>query len=308
MSARVAVIGEAVIDRFLEPEGPRDVIGGSPLNTAVALKRAGVDVNWWGRMSDGTEGKALLAYAEQNGVSGDSVRVVSEPATLVTIELNDQGVPNYGFYLDGAADWGWTQDDLNGLRNYDVIQIGSLGAVLEPGSSAILSTIQNLRDSSPAPLISYDPNARPKAAKDEAEANRVRARVEEFIAVSDLVKVSDEDLEWLHGGVDPSESARIWSTRGPQLVVMTRGGEGAIAFAHGQEIARIPGVQTTVVDTVGAGDTFMAWLLRSVVADHSAQLPTDINAILVMLKQAAQAAAITCSRKGCVPPYASEVL
>ena len=308
MTARVAVIGEAVIDRFLEPTGSRDVIGGSPLNTAVALKRAGVDVNWWGRMSDGAEGAALIAYANENGVGGDGVHVVSAPATLVTIELNAAGVPTYGFYLDGAADWGWSTQDLAGLHDYDVLQIGSLGAVLEPGSSAILETIRALRSTAKCPLISYDPNARPKAAKDEAEAQRVRGRVEEFIAVADLVKVSDEDLEWLHVGVDPHESARAWSTKGPKLVVMTRGGEGAVAFADGAEVLRVSGVTTSVVDTVGAGDTFMAWLLRAVVAEHACVLPTDLGSIEIMLNQAAQAAAITCSRKGCVPPFASEVL
>jgi fructokinase len=308
MSATVAVIGEAVIDRFLESDGPRDVIGGSPLNTAVALKRAGVDVNWWGRMSSGPEGAALVAYADENGVGGSSVKIVDEPATLVTIELNAEGVPSYGFYLEGAADWGWSVSDLGGLSDYKVLQIGSLGAVLEPASSAILQVITEMKASGTAPLITYDPNARPKAANNEAEANRVRARVEELVAVADLVKVSDEDLEWLHQGVDPLESARLWSTAGPRLVVMTRGGSGAVAFVDGQEIASVPGVLTEVVDTVGAGDTFMAWLLRSIVAEHSCTVPSDLDAVTRVLTQAAQAAAITCSRKGCNPPFAAEVL
>lgn len=308
MNLPVAVVGEGVIDRFVTSDGHLDVIGGSPLNTAVALRRAGVEVHWWGRMSSGPEGDALIHYAKTNDVLGGGVRIVDAPATIVTVELNEAGLPTYGFQLEGSADWGWSTTELAGLESYSVIQIGSLGAVLEPGSSALLSTLKKLKGQANSPLISYDPNARPKAAADEREASRVRARVEEFVALADLVKVSDEDLEWLHPGCDPAQSAAEWSVRGPRLVVMTRGAAGAVAFVDGQICADIPGVHTKVIDTVGAGDTFMAWLLRGVVSDFGATLPTDAADITRLLEQAAAAAAITCSRAGCNPPLLADVL
>ena len=308
MPAKVAVVGEAVIDRFLEPNGARDVIGGSPLNTAVALRRAGVECDWWGRMSSGTEGEALAAYAEDNSVGGNRVLRTDEPATLVTIELNAAGVPSYGFHLDGASDWGWTTDELSGLKEFSVIQIGSLATVMEPGSSALLETLSALAALENPPLISFDPNARPKAAKDSDDAQRMRNRVEQFVSLSNFIKVSDEDLEWLHPNSDPLNSAAQWSLKGPELVIMTRGSEGAVAFRHGFEVASTPGLHVDVVDTVGAGDTFMAWLLRCIVEEHNLQVPTDAADIAHIMSEAAHAAAITCSRKGCNPPLRAEVL
>ncbi len=306
--AEVAVIGEGVIDRFLESSGARDVIGGSPLNTAVALRRAGVECDWWGRMSTGAEGEALVAYAAENGVAGVGVLRVDSPATLVTIELNSQGVPAYGFHLEGASDWGWTSEELQGLSAYKVIQIGSLTSVLEPGSSALLARLRELKASATPPVITFDPNARPKAVKSVDEAQQVRSRVSEFLTIADFVKVSDEDLDWLNPGVAALDSAQIWSTVGPKLVVMTRGSEGAIAFCDGKVVASTPGVKVDVVDTVGAGDTFMAWLLRSLVEEYAANIPLDTEAVTAMLTQSAAAAAVTCSRKGCNPPRREEIL
>lgn len=308
MVHQVAVIGEGVIDRFLEPAGPRDVIGGSPLNTAVALQRAGVNCDWWGRMSTSVEGDALVDYASRNGVAGSTIVRDDSPATLVTIELNADGVPSYGFHLDGASDWGWTESELDELGRYSVIQIGSLTSVIEPGSTALLHRLKKLRSSSTPPIITFDPNARPKAAKSSEDADRIRARVLELLAIADFVKVSDEDLEWLVPSLDPEASAAHWSTLGPRLVVMTCGAQGSLAFRNGQQLTRVASTNVDVVDTVGAGDTFMAWLLRSIVEDHAGTIPEDVNQVAAMLSSAAKAAAITCSRKGCNPPQRAEVL
>ena len=308
MNNAVAVVGEGVIDRFVAPDGSTDVIGGSPLNTAVALRRAGVEAHWWGRMSSGPEGSALIEYAQSNNVDGVGIHTVDQSATIVTIRLDQNGVPTYGFHLEGAADWGWSESELDGLQNYSIVQVGSLATVIEPGSTALLRKLQTLANSPTKPLISYDPNARPSAFPREHDAQHVRGRVAQFVQISDLIKVSDEDLVWLHPGIDPHVSAATWSTQGPSLVVMTRGEAGAIAFREGMPISSIPGVKTHVVDTVGAGDTFMAWLLRGIVRDHHNRLPTEISSISVLLEQAASAAAITCSRAGCNPPLYLEVL
>lgn len=308
MRDAVAVVGEGVIDRFIGAGVVSDVIGGSPLNTAVALQRAGVNADWWGRMSTGSEGRALLTYAHANKVAGKGLRTVDEPATIVTIELDSNGIPTYGFHLEGAADWGWSCADLADLSDYAVVQVGSLAAVIEPGSTALLQRIRALSTSSSRPLISYDPNARPSAFTNDDDARRVRHRVEEFVQIVDLIKVSDEDLEWLHPDVNPEVSAAKWSTQGPSLVVVTRGEAGAIAFRDGAPCADIPGSSTQVVDTVGAGDTFMAWLLRGIVFEHEGSIPTEDARITALLEQAAKAAAITCSREGCNPPLLHEVL
>jgi fructokinase len=128
-----------------------------------------------------------------------------------------------------------------------------------------------------------------------------------MVQVSDLVKVSDEDLFWLKPGVDPSESARVWSTQGPKLVVLTLGANGSKAFSEGTEIASVSGEKTNVVDTVGAGDTFMAWLVAQIAHDYDSRIPSNSAEVTSLLQTASKAAAITCSREGCKPPYAGEL-
>lgn len=305
MSLKIAVIGEGVIDRFIEDDGINDVIGGSSLNTAVALSRSGVQTLWWGRMSSGAEGSALVTYAKDNQVSGEGVLVVDAPASIVTISLDAHGVPTYGFALEGASDWGWTEDELKPLSSYDVIHCGSLTSVLEPGSSALLKIV---RERNPeTTLVTYDPNARPLAAATQEQADFMRQRAIEFVTASNFVKVSDEDLEWLSPDAAPASTAALWSTQGPTAVVMTRGAHGAAAFVNGEMVTEVPGVKVDVVDTVGAGDTFMAWLISGLITDHNRVVPTDAQALHLLMDRAAVAAAINCSRKGCVPPFAAEV-
>ena len=309
MKHQVVVVGEGVIDRFLHGNEARDVIGGSPLNTAVALRRAGVDATWANRVSGDAEGRAIAEYALANGVAGELTLARPEPTSVVRIEVDGRGVPAYAFQLAGAVDWQWTAPELSLLfAAAPVWQLGSLTAVLEPGSTNLLATVRQAKASQTPPLISYDPNARPRAAESATAADAMRARVLEFVALSDLVKVSDEDLEWLVPGAPPSATAARWSTNGPALVVMTRGAAGAAAFANGVKIADVPGVPTELVDTVGAGDTFMAWLLRGVVQEYAGVIPTEQTAVRNLLSTAARAAAITCSRAGCNPPALMEVL
>lgn len=305
MNFKVAVIGEGVIDRFVESGAARDVIGGSPLNTAVALRRAGADATWWAKVSKSAAGESILNYAIENGVAGAGIHSSELPAPIVTIKIDNAGVPAYEFALDGAADWDWQISDFAALAEYDALQIGSLTAVLEPGSSTLVEVLRGLRQSAKPPLISFDPNARPKAAKDAADADRMRSVITELVQLADLVKVSDEDLQWLEPNTPPADVARRWSESNPALVVMTRGSEGSVAYVAGAEIAQVGGVKVEVVDTVGAGDTFMAWLLNQVL--QAGEIPQTKPELEAILAKSARAAAITCSRKGCNPPFANEL-
>jgi fructokinase len=194
------------------------------------------------------------------------------------------------------------------LAALDIIQLSSLSCVLSPGADHLPGVLAEIKTATPHVRITFDPNARPRAANDDAHAAQMRHRINQLVALSDLVKVSDEDLEWLSPGTEPSKTAATWSQQGPSLVVLTRGAEGAKAFINGELVADTTGVTVDVVDTVGAGDTFLAWLIRSIVEDFQNQIPQSPAEILTMLQQAARAAAITCSRKGCVPPLRSEVL
>lgn len=305
--AKIAVIGEGVIDRFISGDTFRDVIGGSGLNTAVAIKRAGADVVWYTRVPNDANGALLREFANREDVLPISPIQADEPAALVRVYIQKDGQPKYEFELEGAADWQWRQAELEPLKDFEIIQIGSLSAVLEPGSSILLQRISELRDSSTAPLITYDPNARPSVVKNAEHAEIVRKRILDFVRISDLVKVSDEDLTWISQEKSPSEVAREWSEYGPKFVVMTKGANGASVFVNGAELIDIPGLDITVKDTVGAGDTFMGWLLAQIANLHNARLPTNIKDINLVVQTAIKAAAITCTREGCNPPFASEV-
>lgn len=304
---KIAVIGEGVIDRFISGDTHKDVIGGSGLNTAVALKRAGSNGIWFTRLSSDANGQLLSSYAATEGVLDSNATKAAEPAPLVKVHLSDSGQPKYEFELEGAADWQWSATELLPLKSeYAVIQIGSLSAVLDPGATVLIETLRDLKSSGSAPLITYDPNARPSAASDEAHADLMKERINQVVELADMVKVSDEDLSWIFPNQDAAESARKWSERGPQLVVMTMGGDGAVAYHLGKEIARVPGEKIQVVDTVGAGDTFMAWLIHGLASAHDCKVPTTEAEISSLLSKAAKAAAITCSREGCKPPFANE--
>lgn len=306
MEQQVAVIGEGVIDRFFDAEGFRDVIGGSPLNTAVALRRAGVDATWWAKIANTAEGTAILGYAKNNGVAGEGAVTIDAPASIVGIRLNAEGVPSYDFALDNAADWQWQPQDFAGLAAYAAVQVGSLTSVIEPGAGHIYRALQNLRADTHRPIISYDPNIRPKAADSAEAASRIRDYVQKLLTVADVVKVSDEDLEWLDPNKAPSEMALQWSkTPSVQIVVMTRGANGAAAFVNGKLVAEVAGVKVEVIDTVGAGDTFMAWLLMQIL--EIGQVPADPTELMAILTLSAKAAAVTCSRAGCNPPLRNEV-
>lgn len=307
MNQQVAVIGEGVIDRFFDAVDSRDVIGGSPLNTAVALRRAGIDATWWAKISNTAEGQAILEYAQSNGVAGDGTSIIDAPAAIVGIHLNPEGVPSYDFALENAADWQWQPADFFHLSKYAAVQVGSLTSVIEPGAGHILHALQNLQRLPNRPLISYDPNIRPKAADSAEAARRIRSYVEQHLRVADVVKVSDEDLQWLDSINEPADTARQWSLiPSVQIVVMTRGADGAAAFIDGALVAEVAGIQVEVADTVGAGDTFMAWLLMQIL--ELGKVPTEAPAITLLLTTSAKAAAVTCSRAGCNPPLRSEVL
>lgn len=304
---QIAVVGEGVIDRFVQGDTHKDVIGGSGLNTAVAARRAGANAYWYTRLASDPNGKALEDYAAAENVLASAVIRGAEPASLVKVHLKPDGQPSYEFELDGAVDWQWQESELENLKTFQILQIGSLSAVLEPGSSLLLQKLLELKNQPHPPLVTYDPNARPSVAKDEMDSERIRDRILRFVATSDLVKVSDEDLAWI-SPLSPNETAKNWSTLGPRLVIMTKGSEGASAFVAGEELLSVAGEKIEVVDTVGAGDTFMAWLLAQIANRYAGQIPTSKNEVISLLTTAAKAAAVTCSREGCKPPFSKEVI
>lgn len=292
----VAVIGEALID-LVDDARP----GGSPLNVAVGLARLEQPVRLFARLSSDTYGTLLRAHA--SGVDLSTAITTDEPSTVATVRLDADGTATYDFGL--GADFGWIESELAPLAatDADVVHFGSLASWLPPGAVAVDRAVA-ARRAAGTTLISYDPNVRPSLQPDPVTA---RADVERSIAHAHLVKASTDDIAYLYPGVDRAAVAADWLTRGPRLVVITRGADGPIAFTPHGSVQRPPH-PVEVIDTVGAGDAFMAGLLDALLRRDAAS-PGTLGEIDLagVLDDAALVAALTCARLGADPPTRAEV-
>ncbi|MDQ1292151.1 MAG: fructokinase [Actinomycetota bacterium] len=302
----ILVIGEALVDIVRRTDGSRaEHPGGSPANVALGLARLERDATLLTRIGRDERGRTVRRHLEGAGVRLLDGSITAEPTSTATARLDAAGVATYEFDLDWRLP---TALDPAGLaRDFQALHTGSIAAFLQPGGDDVLRALEAVRGTM---TISYDPNARPALM---GEASQARARVERIVALSDLVKVSDEDLAWLAPGEDPLDVAREWAARGPAVVVVTLGGQGAVGLCAAGRV-RVPAPATTLVDTVGAGDSFMSGLLDHVAgadllgADRAERLRgIDERFLRDMLEHAARLASITCGREGADPPTRAEL-
>lgn len=308
------VCGEALLDVFSTGSTPVGIsldgrIGGSPLNVAIGLARLGQPVAFLGGVSTGFVGERLLKALRDDGVDLSCVALLDAPATLGLVGLDERGHPSYAFYGEGCADRLLQPEHLAKVpAAARVFQFGSYAMVVEPTGSTQRALVERERGRS---LITYDPNVRLNV---EPKLEVWRDTVAWMAERCHLLKVSDEDLGLLYPGQDMATLARGWlhpvNGQGPSLVVITRGGEGALAFRREAEFV-VPTPQVNVVDTVGAGDTFQAAMLTAL-AERGAATPAGLaalprEAVEACLTFAARAAAITCSRRGADLPRRAEL-
>lgn len=301
----IVVGGEALVDLVPAPDtrdpgGPLlPRWGGSPYNVAVALGRLGVPTRFLSRVSLDPFGTAMLARLRRTGVDVSLVQRGREPTTLAVVGLASDGGAHYGFYTDGTADRLVT--DPGPLpADTTAVALGSFSLALEPGASSYHAVLR--RESEAGRVISLDPNIRPDLI---ADPDAHRARVRSWLPATGLLKVSDEDADWL-GLTHPDE----WLRHGVTAAVITRGEAGLTAVTQAGVI-EVPAVPTRVVDTIGAGDTTHAALLARLYAhdalrrDQLADL--DADAWRDVLTFAALAASHTCARPGAESPTAAEL-
>ncbi|MEY3561947.1 MAG: hypothetical protein RL068_1099 [Actinomycetota bacterium] len=316
----ILVIGEALIDLIGTSDSPGEyhaVVGGANANVALALARRGEPQKFLGRISTDGFGKQIRQRLASNGVNLEHSITAKEQTSLAVATIDQNGVASYSFYVDGTADWGWTQDELPNLEAVaalggKAVQFGCLAMAIGPGNKVIESWLQQLSESETITL-SHDLNIRSALGfTREVELERVLA----LNAISHIIKASDADIEWLYGleeGSDLDEIAHLWSNGG-KLVVITRGGEGAMLYRNGSKL-HAPAPKISLVDTVGAGDTFMANLLgelslRDALGDSPAQRLERLSDadLLAAAEVAAVAAGIVCERQGCEPPTLKETI
>jgi fructokinase len=299
------VVGEALID-LVGQRGGRTFVahpGGSPANVALGLARLGDPVTLLTRLGPDVFGEMITSHLHGSGVHVDGGRAENTETSLAVATLA-AGVATYDFRID------WDIAELEPLPiETRCLHTGSLATVLEPGRAQVEHLMEREHERGRV-TISYDPNVRPALL---GTPERARPGIEHLVTLSDVVKVSDEDLHWLYPDRADEEVARDWLGRGPVLVVVTRGGAGVYAVTGDLELRR-PATAIDLVDTVGAGDSFTAGLLDGLRrADliggqrRDALAATDEATLVSILDDASLVAAVTCSRPGANPPTRAEV-
>jgi fructokinase len=299
------VVGEALVD-LVGQRGSRTLVahpGGSPANVALGLARLGDPVTLVTRLGRDAFGEMISTHLQASGVRVDGGPDGGTKTSLAVATLA-AGIATYDFRIE------WDIGDLEPLPiETRCLHTGSLATALPPGRARVADLLERERRRGRV-TISYDPNVRPALLGTPEEA---RPGIEQLVALADVVKVSDEDLRWLHPDQEDEDVARGWLATGPALVVVTRGGRGVFAVTTRLETHR-PATPVDLVDTVGAGDSFTSGLLDGlrradlIGGARRAELESIDEASLVsVLETASLIAAITCSRPGADPPTRDEV-
>ena len=303
--------GEALIDMIptATADGPDGFVphcGGAVFNTAIALGRLGVQTGMLTGLSNDMFGQQLVDGLKASHVDVSHVITSSRPTTLAFVRLV-VGHATYDFYDENSAGRMLAPENMPTLPSeVTALYFGGISLACEPGADAYAALLER-EGSSRAVML--DPNIRPGFIRD---IERYRNRLDRMIARSDIVKVSDEDLNWIIP--DPlslREKVEALLEKGPSVIVLTRGGEGATGFlASGGEV-QVPALKAKITDTVGAGDTFNAGVLAKLSELgqlHKAGLARLSPDILHQtLAHGARVAAITVSRAGANPPWAGEL-
>jgi len=296
MLPRTSTLGEAAFAPYA---------GGAVFNTAMALGRLGAPSGFFSGVSNDMLGEILAETLKASQVDISLCARSDRPTTVAFVKLVN-GQATYAFYDEGTAGRMLALADLPALgAEVEAVFVGGISLVNDPAAS----TYEALQArEAPLRVTMIDPNIRPGfIAGKEAE---YRARIERMVARADIVKLSDEDLHWLEGAGDLVQLARGILAKGPKVVFITEGAAGARAVTATQD-RFVAATKVAVVDTVGAGDTFNAGVLAALhqagalsKARVAALSDVELDAALSL---GTRAAAVTVSRAGANPPWASEL-
>lgn len=315
-SPRVVCCGEALVD-LIDADGRgrtwHAAPGGSPYNAAVAAGRLGATTSFLGVLSDDRFGQVLREHLDASQVSWRTCPITTEPTTLAVVTQGPDDVePAFAFHVAGTTAVSGRTIDLHLPADTGVLHVsGSMALVLEPAATRIEALVAAARHRT---LVHLDPNPRPTLA---GGRERYQARLDRWLGLADVVKVSVADLDWLEPGANPLDLAQRWlepegeDHDAPSAVVITRGAKGAAVVCSAGVIEVVPGRAVDVVDTVGAGDTFVGAMLAAFAAhgvtDRRTLAGLDEHWWHTALTFAVEAAGIACSRVGADPPWRREL-
>lgn len=282
------------------------VHGGSTMNVALGLARMGRPAAYLTKLGTDFFGRGLFDFIAREGIDTRLIVRADLPTTMAFVALGADGQPAYSFYANGAADRSLTPEELPAVLGDEVhaVHFGSISLVLEPTASTLVGL---MRRESGRRVVSLDPNIRASLIADRAAYLQ---RFDAMLALSHLVKGSVEDVAWMGGPAEAAATARAWSGDGRRIAVVTDGGTGA-TFAHRGAVGFMPAFAVDVIDTVGAGDTFQATMLARLdemdALAPQALATLDFAVLTEVVRFAAAAAAVTCTRRGADLPRRAEV-
>jgi fructokinase len=302
--------GEALIDMIPTPtnagrDGFVPHAGGAVFNTAIGLGRLGARVGMLTGISTDMFGQQLGEALRASHVEVSHVTTSERPTTLAFVRLAD-GHATYSFYDENSAGRMLSPDDLPEIPgDISALFFGGISLAREPGATAYQALLDREGDTR---AVMIDPNIRPGFIENET---RYRARLEAMLRQSDIVKVSDEDLNWIEPApLSLREKVEGLLEKGPALVIVTRGGDGAVGYLPDGAEVHVPVKRVQVVDTVGAGDTFNAGVLAKLselgALRKLALRELTLDVVRQALTHGTQVAAVTVSRAGANPPWAEE--
>lgn len=302
----VLVLGEALVDVVHQGGRVSEHVGGSPANVAFGLGRLDHDVTlaaWFARDERGDRIAQACVDSSVKVAEGSDRASRTSVANAI---IDRAGKATYQFELS----WLLPTLPAEEAGRVEHLHTGSIGATLEPGGTQVVAALRDLHDEA---TISYDPNARPTLM---GSPDAVIDRVEEIIELSDVVKSSDEDIEWLYPGRSVADIMRRWLYLGPALAVVTRGGDGAyVALATDDAIIEVAPTVVDVIDTVGAGDSFMAGLISGLLdADYlggpqarAALREARLVDVMPAIDRAISTSSTTVSKAGAYAPTRDEL-
>jgi len=297
---QVWVAGEVLIDLIPDGSDRKPIVGGGPANTAKALAKLGVDIQFIDGVSTDDYGQMAKDELIRANVKLDHVKYSDKPTCLAMVSLSDSGSASYEFVIENTATFDFTPDWLPNLQTERpvLLHLGTLATVIEPGASVLYEWAQFI--SKVAPIV-FDPNIRPAVIN---EREKYVKQVERWLSISSAIKVSDEDIKWLYPSLEIDQVANNWLTKGPSLIVVSKGDKGLTGYRVNEKVS-VDAVKVVVADTVGAGDTVGAILVEGIVNNGLDKLTGEV--LKRILNRATKAAAITVSRIGANPPSKEEI-
>jgi fructokinase len=310
MKHLITSMGEILIDFLPTVEGGQTVgfrmhAGGSPFNVAMGAARLGIPTAFASKLSTDLFGRFLSERVHAESIDTRFL-LSSDAQTTLAFVAKENNEPVYAFYSEGTADTLITPTEVPAALFEDtgILHFGSISLLLGTTPAAVVSTVERLKGSA---LLSFDPNVRAGLVRDEPA---YRALLDRLFGMTDIVKISAADLDWLMPGLDSSEASARLLAKGPALVVVTQGVQGVLA-RRGDDSCEVPAFPVEVVDTVGAGDAFSAGMLAGfmdrAVTSRAALDRLSPDDLVSVLRLGAAVSALTCTRAGADPPTRAEV-